>query len=168
MKRIIAILILTAALSMSAIAQNGWLQMNVKDLIGNTHKLSDFASDKGVTLFVFWKTCCPNNITMIEDLNDILLGYDDDECPIKVVLVSVDDQRTASRVRPIVSSHGWEWEVIMDRNGDLARSLNIIMPPQWIAFDPKGNTIFRSKITNGDLDPAIYFKEMINQINKTN
>lgn len=105
---------------------------------------------------------------MIEELYEVWSEYEDEEKPIKVVLVSVDDQRTASRVRPIVSTNGWNWEVIMDKNGDLARSYNIIIPPQWLAFDQSGKEIFRSKITNGSLDSGIFFGELVGKINKNN
>ena len=56
----------------------------------------------------------------------------------------------------------------MDKNGDLARSYNIIIPPQWIAFDQSGKEIFRSKITNGSLDSGIFFGELVDKITKNN
>lgn len=161
---ILALFLITYDIS----AQEQWPQFNVRDLSGKTHKFSDFAPQKGVTLFIFWKTCCPNNITMIEELNEAWLEYDNPDYPVKIVLVSIDDQRTASRVRPIVSTNGWEWDVIMDSNGDLARRYNVIIPPQWIAIDTDGEIIFQSKITNGALDTAVYFEELTNQLIKTN
>lgn len=101
----------------------------------------------------------------VRDMNGILMIS---IMPLKIVLVSVDDPRTASRVRPIVGSNRWEWEVIMDTNSDLARRYNIILPPQWLALDSSGNTVFKSKITSGTLDSFIYFEELVNQINKPN
>ena len=94
--------------------------------------------------------------------------YHDDTAPITIVLVSVDDQRSASRVRPIVSSECWPWPVIMDRNGDLARTYQVIMPPQWVAADKHGRVIYRSKVTNGELDSAIYFEELVNTLKSNN
>lgn len=101
--------------TITGMAQNHWPEHSVQDLRGRTHSLSDYASEKGVTLFVFWKTCCPNNITMIDELKEVWQEYDNSEKPIKIVLVSVDDQRTASRVKPIVGSNGWVWDVVMDK-----------------------------------------------------
>lgn len=152
----------------TAAAQSHWPQHTVQDMRGRSRSLRDYAPERGVTLFVFWKTCCPNNITMINELNEVWLRYDDPQRPVRVVLVSVDDQRTASRVRPVVGSNGWEWEVIMDRNRDLARSYNVTMPPQWVAVDPAGKVVYQRKVTNGALDPAIYFDELITEMNKFN
>lgn len=168
MKKRFYLSIILSLVTITGMAQNYWPQHSVQDLRGKTHHLSDYASEKGVTLFVFWKTCCPNNITMIDELNEVWQEYENSENPIKIVLVSVDDQRTASRVRPIVGSNGWEWDVIMDRNGDLARIYHIIMPPQWIAVNSIGKIVYQSKVTNGALDSAIYFDELITEINKTN
>jgi cytochrome c biogenesis protein CcmG/thiol:disulfide interchange protein DsbE len=168
MKRIFYLLIIALLSAFEVSAQGSWPQFYVKDLSGNTRKFSHYAPEKGVTLFVFWKTCCPNNITMIEELNEVWQEYDNPEQPVKIVLVSIDDQRTASRVRPIVSTNGWEWDVIMDRNGEMARRYNVIIPPQWIAIDTEGKVIFQSKVTNGALDSAIYFEDLTNQLNKTN
>ena len=139
---------------------------SVQDLRGRTHSLSDYASEKRSYAIRFWKTCCPNNITMIDELNEVWQEYDNSEKPIKIVLVSVDDQRTASRVKPIVGSNGWLWDVVMDKNGDLARIYHITMPPQWVAVNSFGKIIYRSKVTNGTLDSAIYFDELITEMNK--
>lgn len=118
MKRLICISIIFIMAAGIGTAQNYWPQHYVQDLRGRRHLLSDYAPEKGVILFVFWKTCCPNNITMIDELNDVWREYEDSENPIKIVLVSVDDQRSVSRVAPIVGSNGWEWDVILDKNGD--------------------------------------------------
>ncbi len=148
-------------------AQSVWPPLTVKEMSGRAKNLSDFAPHEGVVLFVFWKTCCPNNITMLDELYDAWSDYADSSVPIHVVLVSMDDARSASRVRPIVSTNGWGWPVLMDTNGELARQYQVIMPPQWIAFDPTGRELFRSKVTNGMLDSTIYFDELTQKICKT-
>ena len=163
MRKILLLGLLTL-LAASGSAQSHWPQLTVRDLRGRTHPLTAYAAERGVTLFVVWKTCCPNNIELIDELHQVWSASDRDRWPVRVVLVSLDDQRTASRVRPLVSANGWGWEVIMDRNGDMARTYNIIMPPQWVACDPTGRELFRSKVTNGSLDAAIYYRELINTL----
>lgn len=164
MKSRFILIIALLSMTIECYAQEHWPQFSVKDMSGNTRNFSHYAPEKGVTLFVFWKTCCPNNITMIEELNEVWQEYDNPEQPIKIVLVSIDDQRTASRVRPIVSTNGWEWDVIMDRNGELARRYNVTIPPQWIAINTEGEVMFQSKVTNGALDSAIYFEDLTDRL----
>lgn len=166
MKRLY-VLIVTLLVTIGGNAQNRWPQLTVRDMNGRVKNLSDYAPQDGVALFVFWKTCCPNNITMLEELYEKWVKHNHDDIPIHIVLVAIDDQRTASRVRPLVRTKGWDWPVIMDKNEDLARLYHIIIPPQWIAFDPSGQVIFRSKVSNGMLDSAIYFDEMVKEIRKT-
>ena len=149
-------------------AQSYWPNQTVQEMTGQRKPVSDYAPAKGAVLFVFWKTCCPNNITMIDELEAVWEQYHDDTALITIVLVSVDDQRSVSRVRPIVSSECWPWPVIMDRNGDLARTYQVIMPPQWVAADKHGRVIYRSKVTNGELDSAIYFEELVNTLKSNN
>ena len=36
--------------------------------------------------------------------------------------------------------------------------------PQWIAFNRKGETVFRGDVMSGDLDPEIYIEEIVKQI----
>lgn len=163
MKRI-PILITALLITLTASAQNHWPQLTVREMNGRTRNLSDYAPQEGATLFVFWKTCCPNNITMLEELYDVWQNHDQDDIPIHIVLVSVDDQRTASRVQPIVRTEGWDWPVIMDKNKELARFCQVIIPPQWVAFDPDGREVFRSKVSNGMLDSAIYFDELTEKL----
>lgn len=134
MKKILSILALLMLLAASGSAQSLWPALTVRDMGGRPRSLSSYAADSGTTLFVFWKTCCPNNIEMLEELHRIWTAHNHSCCPIRIVLVSLDDQRTASRVRPLVGANGWNWEVIMDRNGDVARACNVIMPPQWGRF----------------------------------
>lgn len=160
----LALLLLAATVSP---AQDRWPQQTVRDMSGRMRSLADYAPKEGIVLFVFWKTCCPNNITMLEELYEVWLAHDHAALPVHVVLVSLDDQRSASRVKPIVSSNGWGWPIIMDKNGALARQFQVIMPPQWVAFDPTGREVFRSKVTNGLLDSAIYFDRLITETRKT-
>lgn len=148
-----------------AAAQNLWPEQPVCDMNGRVRRVADYANEKGCTLLVFWKTCCPNNIAMLDELYDAWSGCRDRE-RIRIVLVSVDDQRTAARVRPVVRSSGWGWEVVMDRNGELARSCHAVVPPQWIALDRSGKEIFRCKITRGATDSELYFDELISIIDK--
>lgn len=166
MKKFILLIISTLCIATLCHAQeNYWLELTVKDMSGQRKKLSEYANtDNGITLFVFWKTCCPNNIRMIDELQEVWSEYDGVR-PIKVVLVSVDDQRSAARVKPLVKANCWPWEVIMDKNGDLARAYNVIIPPLWIAVDCNGQEIYRAKVTNGTLDASIYFQELVSQIN---
>ena len=116
---------------LSAYAQYPGMDLYVKDLHGVSKPCKSYLDKKegNVTLFVFWKTCCPTNLTMIDSLIEV---KDDGEYSdeIKIVLVSVDDTKTSSRVLPVVKTKGWTEDVIMDSNMELARAMQVYIPPQ--------------------------------------
>lgn len=143
-------------------AQEGILSLTVKDLKGQAKNIAEYVAPDGLTIFVFWKTCCPNNLEMLTRLQESMPEEGQEETPLRFVLVSVDDTRSAGRVRPIVGAYGWKGEVILDGNQELARRMNAIVPPQWLVMDPKGREVFRCKITSANTDVDIYLEEIKN------
>lgn len=141
-------------------AQNGLSLQTVKDIKGKTKKASDYVATEGLTIFVFWKTCCPNNLAMLEYLQEAIEEADSADVPLTYVLVSVDDARNASRVRPIVGSYGWKGSVILDGNQEFARRMNIMIPPQWLVVNSKGEEVFRCKITSSHTDVGAYLEQI--------
>ena len=136
----------------------------VTDMYGHNKPLIQFFDDDDeIMLLIFWKTCCYNNLGMLDVLMDILEEeeYSDN---ISIVLVNEDDTRGAVRVKPIAKMRGWPWPIIMDTNQDLFRNYHISYMPQWIAFNRKGETVFRGDVMSGDLDPEIYIEEIVKQI----
>lgn len=77
MRKILLLGLLTL-LAASGSAQSHWPQLTVRDLRGRTHPLTAYAAERGVTLFVVWKTCCPNNIEMIDELHQVWSASDRD------------------------------------------------------------------------------------------
>lgn len=51
------------------------------------------------------------------------------ERPFHFVGVSIDDTRTSRRVKPFIKGKGWQFEVLMDINSELKRSLNVTDVP---------------------------------------
>ena len=99
--------------------------MTVKSMNGKSKPLSSYIdqTEGHVTLFVFWKTCCPTNLNMIDSLLELTdeNGFSND---ITVILVSVDDNRSTDRVMPVVKTKGWEADVILDVNRDIQKIVN--------------------------------------------
>ncbi len=155
------ILFAALSLSFSAFAQKMIPEQTVTADRGKNRQLSEYVAKDGYTLFVFWRLCCSNSKTMLSELSDVWSEYNG-KTPIKVVLVSINDVRDASRVKAYIGSCDYGWEMIMDLNMELCRAMNIIAPPQWVAVDNTGKIIMEHKIMSGANDPAIYFKELQN------
>lgn len=147
MKRIIALLSL-AILCSVAFAQetentgNKLPSVNVKNLEGqmvNTAELSNDGKPMIVSFWALWCKPCINELTTISDV------YEDwvNETGVKLVAVSIDDARSSSKVGPTVNGKGWEYEVLLDVNGDFKRAMNVNMIPHTFLINGKGEIVWQ-------------------------
>jgi len=66
-----------------------------------------------------------------------------DETGVKIYSVSIDDSRSTAKVKPFVEGKGWEFEVLLDVNKDLARAMNVSNPPYTFLFDGTGKLVYQ-------------------------
>ncbi len=90
----------------------------------------------------FWAQWCK---PCIRELNAIADVYEDwqDETGVKLVAVSIDDARSSSKVRPFVNGNGWDYEVLLDPNGDFKRAMNVTMIPHMFITDGESNIVWQ-------------------------
>ena len=65
--------------------------------------------------------------------------------------MSIDQAQNINKVKPLVDSHGWDYDVLLDPNSDLKRALGIQMIPYVLIVDGKGNVVYKH---NGYTDGA--------------
>ena len=51
---------------------------------------------------------------------------------MELIAISTDDARTQKRIRPMVNGKGWPYKILLDKNQELNRELNISTIPQII------------------------------------
>ena len=61
---------------------------------------------------------------------------------LKMIIVSIDQAQDANRVKPMVDGFGWEYEVLLDPNGDFKRAMNVQNVPHVFVLDGKGKIIY--------------------------
>jgi alkyl hydroperoxide reductase subunit AhpC len=78
-------------------------------------------------------------------LNTIKEVYEEwqEETGVKIIAVSIDDARGASRVKPLVNGSGWEYEVYIDQNQDLKRAMNVVNVPHTFIINGKGEIVWQ-------------------------
>ena len=140
-----------------AFAQNATFPQNItlKALDGSTVQSSAIQNDGKPIIVNFWATWCkPCN----RELNTIKEVYEEwqEETGVKLVAISIDDARSASRVKPHVDGNGWEYEVYLDQNQDLKRAMNVVNPPHTFVLNGNGEIVWQhASYVEGDEEELI-------------
>src|SRR5690554_2488299 len=98
--------------------------MQLKDIEGKTIQTGQLENDGKPMIISFWATWCTTCKKELNAIHDLYIDWQD-ETGVRLIAVSVDDQRTASRVVPYVDSRSWEYQILLDPNGDLKRAMGV-------------------------------------------
>ena len=163
-KKLILSIFAIAFFSISSFSQNRTLpSVKVKNLKGSLVNIQTIENDGNPIVISFWATWCK---PCKKELNTIAEVYEDwqDNTGVKLVAISIDDSRSASKVKPYVNSSGWEYEIYLDPNRDLSRSLGVSTVPHTFLLDGKGNIVWEHRgYIEGDEEVLL---EQIEQISK--
>ena len=163
-KKLILSIFAIAFFSVSSFAQNRTLpSVKVKDLKGSLVNIQTIENDGNPIVISFWATWCK---PCKKELDNIAEVYEEwqDETGVKLVAISIDDSRSVSRVKPSVNASGWEYEIYLDPNRDLSRSLSVSTVPHTFLLDGNGNIVWEHRgYIEGDEDELL---EQIEQISK--
>ena len=116
--------------------------VTLKDMNGKTVKTDTLSNDGRPIIIDFFATWCkPCN----RELSAIAEVYDEwqEETGVKIYAVSIDQAQNINKVKPLVDSHGWEYEVLLDPNSELKQALAIQNIPYVLIVDGKGNIVYR-------------------------
>ena len=124
--------------------------IKLKTMDGKTVR-TDTLSNNGkpfiIDFFATWCKPCNRELKAIQEV------YEDwqKETGVKLIAVSIDQAQNINKVKPLVDSYGWEYEVLLDPNSDFKRALGIQMIPYTLIVDGKGNIVYKH---NGYTDGA--------------
>ncbi len=127
-----------------AYAQNAKMPDNItlKSLDGQSVQSSVIQNDGKPIIISFWATWCkPCN----KELNAIREVYEEwqEETGVKLVAISIDDARSASRVKPHVDGNDWPYEVYLDQNQDFKRAMNVVNVPHTFILNGEGEIVWQ-------------------------
>lgn len=137
--------------------------VSVKTLDGktiNTAGLSNNGKPMIVSFWALWCKPCINELTTIADF------YEDwvEETGVKLVAVSIDDSRSTSKVGPTVNGKGWDYEVLLDSNGDFKRAMNVNMIPHTFLINGNGEIVWQH--TSFSEGSELQLIEMVRKLNR--
>lgn len=126
--------------------------INIKDLAGKAINTAKVTNDGNPIVISFWATWCkPCKL----ELNTIADEYDDwvEETGVKLVAVSIDDQRTVKSVKPTVNANGWDYDIWLDTNSDFKRAMGVNFVPHTFLLDGNGTIVYsHNNFVPGDED----------------
>jgi len=121
----------------------------VQDLSGKKIDISTYGQDDKMTIFTFWATWCAPCKKELRNLADLSEDWESDY-NTEIVAVSIDDARNSSKVKSYVNGQAWEFDVLLDNNSDMKRSLNFQTIP-YLVVEKGGKIIYaHSGYVEGD------------------
>ncbi len=144
--------VLTMIVATTIQAQTDLPEAMVEDINGIRSSTTAFENDGAPIIISFWATWCKPCLKELAAIEEV---YEDwvDETGVKLIAISVDDSRSAPRVRSFVLGSGWEYDVYLDKNGDFKRAMNVVNIPHTFLLDGEGNIVYQhTSYAPGDED----------------
>ena len=114
----------------------------LKKLNGELVDVASYGENGRPTIISFWATWCK---PCLSELNAIADYYEDwqDDYDVELIAVSLDNQRTAPKVKGVVNTNGWDYEILKDVNGESYRQFNFATPPYLVLVDAEGKIVYK-------------------------
>ncbi len=116
--------------------------VNVKTLDGATINISKLSNNGKPIIISFWAMWCTNCLKELKAIQEVYPDWQD-ETGVKLIAISIDDAKSVDKVKPFVNGKNWDYDVYLDTNKDLYRSLNINQIPHTFVVDGNGNIVWQ-------------------------
>lgn len=132
----------------------------LKDIHGKSVKTDTLSNNGKPFIIDFFATWCKPCNRELQAISEVYSDWQK-ETGVKLIAISIDQAQNASKVKPLVDANGWEYDVLLDPNGELKRALGVQLIPFVLVCDGKGNIVYKH---NGYTEGAE--NELIEQVRK--
>lgn len=115
--------------------------VQLKDMNGNAINTAELSNFGKPFVISFWATWCKPCQRELKAIHEVYADWQD-ETGMKLIVVSIDEAQNAERVKTTIDGRGWEYEVILDPNGEFKRQMGVQNPPHTFIVDANGNIVW--------------------------
>ena len=115
--------------------------VRLQNINGKTIQTGSITNNGKPIIISFWATWCKPCLRELKAIHEVYPDWQD-ETGVKMIIVSIDQAQDANRVKPMVDGFGWEYEVLLDPNGDFKRAMNVQNVPHVFVLDGKGKIVY--------------------------
>lgn len=157
-------LFLVVALAMALPSMAELPSVALKDINGNSVNTAELHNDGKpfvISFFALWCKPCMRELKAIHEV------YPDwqDETGVKVIAVSIDEAQNEQKVKPLVDGRGWEYDVLLDPNGEFKRQMGVTDIPHVFIVDGNGNIVWNHKgyVDGGEEEIIEKLRELVGE-----
>lgn len=133
---VVAIAALTASAELPSVM--------LKDINDNTINTAELSNNGKPFVISFFATWCKPCLRELKAINEVYPDWQD-ETGMKLIAVSIDEAQNAQKVKPLIQGKGWDYEVLLDVNGEFKRQMGVTDIPHVFVVDGKGNVVWNHK-----------------------
>ena len=131
--------------------------VQLKDMNGNAINTAELSNDGKPFVISFWATWCKPCQRELKAIHEVYADWQD-ETGMKLIVVSIDEAQNAERVKTTIDGRGWEYEVILDPNGEFKRQMGVQNPPHTFIVDANGNIVWNHQVYTDGCEEEIIEK----------
>ncbi len=116
--------------------------VTLKTIDGQTVKIDTLNNGGKPFIIDFFATWCKPCQRELDAIAEVYADWQE-ETGVKLIAVSIDQAQNVQKVKPLVSNHGWEYEVLLDTNEELKRAFGVQMIPFTMIVDGNGQVVYK-------------------------
>ena len=148
MKRLLLILIAAFALSLSSV-QAQLPAITLKTMNGVEVRTDTLSNDGKPFIIDFFATWCKPCNRELDAISEVYEEWQE-ETGVKIFAVSIDQAQNINKVKPLVSNHNWQYDVLLYPNSDFLPAVGVQLIPYTLIVDAQGKVVYKhSGYTDG-------------------
>lgn len=124
--------------------------VTIRDMDGNEVDTGNLQNDGKPIILSFWATWCSPCKRELAAISEV---YDDwvEETGVVLYAISIDDEKTKSKVKPYMDGKAYDFKVLLDVNSDFRRALGVNNVPHTFLINGDGKIIWsHNSYSQGD------------------